>query len=291
MPISTFLKAVREKVGHDLLMMTAVSISIFDADRRLLLGRDAEMAFWTLPGGAIDPNEQPADAAVRECFEETGLIVTLDALIGGLWRSRIPGSLSQWRRDLLHHGGVSWIDRRRFASARRRRILGAPIFQSIGMREPGDVALQSGDCQAGLRGRRATLFCAGEVGAGTDRLRARPCLSYRSRSLAADTFRHGRRLEQAWPRGRSNEQEPATCDSARDEHQLPRGMCGRCRRVLQLHLGRPRASGEPGHQALVWPSPTMPASTPATHRQPRGGQSGHSERLAMSSALRSRARS
>ncbi len=82
MPISTFLKAVREKVGHDLLMMTAVSISIFDADRRLLLGRDAEMAFWTLPGGAIDPNEQPADAAVRECFEETGLVVTLDALIG-----------------------------------------------------------------------------------------------------------------------------------------------------------------------------------------------------------------
>jgi 8-oxo-dGTP pyrophosphatase MutT (NUDIX family) len=82
MPISAFLKTVREKVGHDLLMMTAVSISIFDPERRLLLGRDAEMTFWTLPGGAVDPNEQPADAAVRECFEETGLLVKLDGLIG-----------------------------------------------------------------------------------------------------------------------------------------------------------------------------------------------------------------
>jgi 8-oxo-dGTP pyrophosphatase MutT (NUDIX family) len=82
MPISTYLKSVREKVGHDLLTMTAVSISIFDAEGRLLLGRDAEMNRWTLPGGAVDPNEQPADAAVRECFEETGLIVRPDALIG-----------------------------------------------------------------------------------------------------------------------------------------------------------------------------------------------------------------
>jgi ADP-ribose pyrophosphatase YjhB (NUDIX family) len=82
MPISSYLKSVREKVGHDLLTMTAVSISIFDAEGRLLLGRDTEMERWTLPGGGVDPNEHPADAAVRECFEETGLIVRLDALIG-----------------------------------------------------------------------------------------------------------------------------------------------------------------------------------------------------------------
>ena len=82
MPISSFLKSVREKVGHDLLTMTAVSISIFDAEGRLLFGRDTEMGCWTLPGGGVDPNEQPADAAVRECFEETGLIVGIDTLIG-----------------------------------------------------------------------------------------------------------------------------------------------------------------------------------------------------------------
>lgn len=82
MPISDHMKAVRDKIGHDLLATTAVSISIFDEQDRLLLGRDAETGLWTLPGGAIDPNEYPADAAVRECFEETGLVTRPLRLIG-----------------------------------------------------------------------------------------------------------------------------------------------------------------------------------------------------------------
>jgi 8-oxo-dGTP pyrophosphatase MutT (NUDIX family) len=82
MPISAHLKAVRDKIGHDLLATTAVSISIFDDQNRLLLGRDAETGLWTLPGGAIDPKEHPADAAVRECFEETGLLTRPQQLIG-----------------------------------------------------------------------------------------------------------------------------------------------------------------------------------------------------------------
>jgi len=82
MPISAHMKAVRDKIGHDLLATTAVSISIFDATNRLLLGQDAETGRWTLPGGAIDPNEHPADAAVRECFEETGLLTRPQRLIG-----------------------------------------------------------------------------------------------------------------------------------------------------------------------------------------------------------------
>ncbi|MGM4931728.1 NUDIX domain-containing protein [Tardiphaga sp. 619_E2_N8_5] len=82
MPISSHLAAVRAKVGHDLLTLCAASISIFDGEGRLLLGKDAETDFWTLPGGAVDPVEQPSDAAVRECFEETGLQVEITRLIG-----------------------------------------------------------------------------------------------------------------------------------------------------------------------------------------------------------------
>ncbi len=33
-------------------------------------------------GGAIDPGEEPADAAVRECWEETGLLVEPTRLLG-----------------------------------------------------------------------------------------------------------------------------------------------------------------------------------------------------------------
>ena len=82
MPISAHLQAVRAKVGHDLLTLTAASACVFDDSGRLLFVNDAETGHWLLPGGAIDPDEIPADAAVRECFEETGLHVELQRLIG-----------------------------------------------------------------------------------------------------------------------------------------------------------------------------------------------------------------
>ncbi|WP_374946007.1 NUDIX hydrolase [Agreia sp.] len=37
---------------------------------------------WTLPGGGIDPGEDPAHAAVREIAEETGYRAKLGELIG-----------------------------------------------------------------------------------------------------------------------------------------------------------------------------------------------------------------
>ncbi|RWZ67908.1 NUDIX domain-containing protein [Labedella populi] len=37
---------------------------------------------WTLPGGGIDPGEDPAAAAVREIREETGFEAEIDGVLG-----------------------------------------------------------------------------------------------------------------------------------------------------------------------------------------------------------------
>lgn len=45
-----------------------------------------QQGLWTIPAGFIDAYEDPAEAARRECFEETGLeveITGLDRVIGG----------------------------------------------------------------------------------------------------------------------------------------------------------------------------------------------------------------
>lgn len=50
-------------------------------DRSLLLVRFTGVDRWALPGGGLDHGEDPRDAAVREVAEETGLQVTLGALL------------------------------------------------------------------------------------------------------------------------------------------------------------------------------------------------------------------
>jgi 8-oxo-dGTP pyrophosphatase MutT (NUDIX family) len=82
MPRSSYVQAVRAKIGSDLLMLQSVTVMLFDDQRRLLLAQDASSGLWMTVGGGIDPDEIPADAAVRECWEETGLLIEPTALLG-----------------------------------------------------------------------------------------------------------------------------------------------------------------------------------------------------------------
>jgi 8-oxo-dGTP pyrophosphatase MutT (NUDIX family) len=49
------------------------SAIVLDAADRVLLHRHKRLGRWLQPGGHLDPGEHPAEAAVRETTEETGL--------------------------------------------------------------------------------------------------------------------------------------------------------------------------------------------------------------------------
>ena len=87
MPISSYLADLREKVGHTPILSPSVAVAVVDGSGRVLAGRHREFGKWVLPGGAVDPRETPADAAVREVWEETGLVVKPTRLVG-VWGGR-----------------------------------------------------------------------------------------------------------------------------------------------------------------------------------------------------------
>jgi ADP-ribose pyrophosphatase YjhB (NUDIX family) len=82
MPISPYIRQLRAHVGTTRLLLPSVSVHIFDTAGRLLLVRQRDDNVWSTPGGVIEPDERPADAAVREAWEETGLVVRPERLLG-----------------------------------------------------------------------------------------------------------------------------------------------------------------------------------------------------------------
>jgi 8-oxo-dGTP pyrophosphatase MutT (NUDIX family) len=85
MAFSEHYRALRRSVGSSLLLMPAVAAIIRDADGKILVQQQHDDS-WSLPAGAIEPGESPAQAVVREVFEETGFAVrpeSIVAVVGG----------------------------------------------------------------------------------------------------------------------------------------------------------------------------------------------------------------
>jgi len=82
MGISAYVKQLRDRVGRELLLLPGVSGLVFDVAGRVLLQRRSDTRTWSVIGGMIDPGEEPADAVVREVFEETGIQVEPERISG-----------------------------------------------------------------------------------------------------------------------------------------------------------------------------------------------------------------
>ncbi|HJU90172.1 MAG TPA: NUDIX domain-containing protein [Gemmatimonadaceae bacterium] len=80
--MSHYVGFLRQRVGSARLLLPSVTALIRDSTGRLLLVRTVDSGEWTTPGGAIEPDESPADAVVRETWEETGYLVEPRRLAG-----------------------------------------------------------------------------------------------------------------------------------------------------------------------------------------------------------------
>ncbi|MGK5672843.1 NUDIX hydrolase [Micromonospora sp. URMC 106] len=83
MPVSPYVVKLRAHIGQDLLLLPGVTGVVRDGAGRVLLARRGDNGRWSLPAGLVDPGEQPADAVVREVYEETGVRVRVDG-VGGV---------------------------------------------------------------------------------------------------------------------------------------------------------------------------------------------------------------
>ena len=82
MPISPYMRDLRAKIGHAVLLQPGVAAVIIDAAGRVLLQRRSDDGQWGLPGGAMEPGEEPAETLVREIREETALEVVPERIVG-----------------------------------------------------------------------------------------------------------------------------------------------------------------------------------------------------------------
>ena len=79
--ISDYVRAMRDRIGHDLLMLPGVTAVIRDGER-FLLSRGAGSDVWSLIGGGVEPGEQPTDAVAREVREELGAGIRITGIVG-----------------------------------------------------------------------------------------------------------------------------------------------------------------------------------------------------------------
>lgn len=88
------LELLRTTVFANPSPIPTVDAAIINEQGQILLIQRADNSKWAMPGGAVSVGETPAEAAVREAFEETGIRCEPTALVG-VFDSRFCGTVSR----------------------------------------------------------------------------------------------------------------------------------------------------------------------------------------------------
>lgn len=82
MAMSDYYKNLRDKLGDELILMPCVAGIVRNESGEILFQNKGIEEKWSLPAGAIELGETPAEAIIREVLEETGLDVIPKKLLG-----------------------------------------------------------------------------------------------------------------------------------------------------------------------------------------------------------------
>ena len=80
--LPSYVAWLRERVGHDKVILTSAAACIRDERGRVLLQKRRDNGLWGFPGGLQELGETIAETARRETYEEVGLKVEVKRLIG-----------------------------------------------------------------------------------------------------------------------------------------------------------------------------------------------------------------
>ncbi len=86
MGIAPHIRRLRDLVGHELLVLPGAAALPRDDRGDILLVRLVDTGQWSAIGGAVEPDESPQAAIVREAEEEAGVMLLLGpvlAVLGG----------------------------------------------------------------------------------------------------------------------------------------------------------------------------------------------------------------
>ena len=77
-----WIQVLLSRIIRPLFQVFSVAV-IFNTDKKVMLVKSTYQRHhpWGLPGGSLDYGEQPAEAVVREMFEETGITLEVKKLL------------------------------------------------------------------------------------------------------------------------------------------------------------------------------------------------------------------
>jgi len=108
----SYLWKLRQKVGHDLVLMPGASVAAQREDGQILFARRGDDGNWCLPGGGAEEGGSFARTAVDELREETGLVTREGDLIPAACFSEEGHTLHYPNGDVTHYFSICFLVRR-----------------------------------------------------------------------------------------------------------------------------------------------------------------------------------